>query len=332
MGVKYQDYYATLGVSKDATAKEIQAAFRKLARKFHPDVNKDPGAEARFKQINEAYEVLRDPEKRAKYDQLGANWQAGQDFTPPWAEYAGNYYTGDKGAMEFHFSTGGGFSDFFEVLFGRGAGGFGGFAAGRAEPRGEWSRPGEDREAILTITLEEAFAGAAKTIELQAMEMQPDGRLQQVQKQYEIKIPKGTLEGSKIRLRGQGRPGTGGGPPGDLYLKVKFAPHPVFRVERADLETEVAISPWEAMLGTRLEVPTMEGKVQMHLPGGTQPGQRFRLKGKGIPHKTGTGDLYVKIKVTIPKTLTPEEKALVERLQELTASRPGNEQGGAAYA
>lgn len=333
MSVKYQDYYQILGVSREATQKEIQAAFRKAARKYHPDVNKSPEAEEKFKMINEAYEVLKDPEKRKLYDQLGSSWKAGQDFkTPPGWEYTYNKAGTGGRTSGFYYTTGsdfGGFdfSDFFKEIFGGGMGGFEGFSSGTGQAR-SWSQKGEDRETDLTITLEEAYHGTTKSIQLQVIEEQPDGQLKRSLKHYDLKIPKGTLDGNRVRLKGQGNPGIGGGPPGDLYLKVHIAPHKIFKVDGADLITEIKLTPWEAILGAKVDIPTMDGKVQMNIPAGTQGDQRFRLRGKGISKKSGTGDLYVVVKIAIPKNLTPQEKELVERLAQLSSFQPRNEQGG----
>ncbi|MFZ7104239.1 MAG: DnaJ C-terminal domain-containing protein [Peptococcaceae bacterium] len=329
MAVKYQDYYQLLGIAREASQKEIQAAFRKAARKYHPDVNKSPEAEEKFKLINEAYEVLKDPEKRKLYDQLGSNWQAGQDFRPPpgWEQAnhgpsgsGGYYYTSSNDFGDFNFS------DFFQEIFGGGSG-FRNFSP-RGGSRGNWSQKGEDREAELSITLEEAYRGAVKTIQLQVMEEQGGGQLLRKTKSYDIKIPAGTVEGSKIRLKGQGSPGIGGGPPGDIYLKINIAPHNTYGIDGADLSTEIKISPWAAILGTKVDVPTLDGKVQMTIPPGTQSEQRFRLKGKGIPQKSAPGDLYAKIRISIPKVISKEEKELIEKLARISASEPQNKQGG----
>ncbi|KJS88180.1 MAG: hypothetical protein JM58_02055 [Peptococcaceae bacterium BICA1-8] len=303
MSVKYQDYYQTLGVSRDASQKEIQSSFRKAARKYHPDVNKSPEAEEKFKHLNDAYEVLKDTEKRKLYDQFGSNWQSGQD-TPKTPDANNAYhYSANPNFEGFEFS------DFFRGTFGQGFG-------------GNSSYKGEDREADLTITLEEAYNGTLKSIELQVLEEGPNGRLKQARKNYDIKIPKGSLDGKKIRLSGQGSPGIGGGPAGDLYLTLHIAPHENFQVDGADLITQIKISPWEAILGTKVYVPTLNGKVKMNIPPGTQSEQRLRLRGKGIPAKSGLGDLYIVTKILIPKVITSEEKELVEQLAEKSQFNP----------
>lgn len=327
MSVKFEDYYQVLGVQRDATSKEIQAAFRKLARKYHPDVNKDPDAEKNFKKINEAYEVLKDPDKRKQYDQLGANWKAGQDFTAPPGWENVNMHYGD-GSQEFHFGGSGDFSDFFEMLFGRQGGGFSGFSASpRSSRQRSWSQKGRDRESALTIGLEDAYFGTGKTVELQLLEEQPDGTLVNSRKEIQVKIPAGVKDGSKIRLKGQGEPGVNGGAPGDLYFTINIAPHHRFSAEGADLKTTVEISPWEAILGGKVRVSTMEGRVTITIPPGTQNAQRFRLKGKGLAQGTEKGDLYAVMKVIIPTNLSPEEIRLVEQLARLNAGT-GKEQEG----
>ena len=326
MSVKYEDYYQVLGVGRDATSKEIQAAFRKLARKYHPDVNKEPGAEKKFKKINEAYEVLKDPEKRKRYDQLGANWQAGQDFTypPGWEHVNINF---DDGGQAFHFSGSGDFSDFFELLFGRHGGGLNDFSAGRRSSRREnWSRKGQDTESELTISLEDAYYGATKTVALQVLEERHDGSMVSTRKEIQVKIPQGIKDGSRIRLKGQGGPGLNGGPPGDLYFKINIAPHDKFSLEGKDLKTIVSVSPWTAILGGKVRVATMEGNVAINIPQGTQNGQRFRLKGKGLPQGAEKGDLYAVVNIKIPTDLSREEIKLVEQLASLRGGT-GNEQG-----
>lgn len=315
MGVKYQDYYKLLGVGREASQKEIQSAYRKLARKYHPDVNKAADADEKFKEINEAYEVLKDPEKRKLYDQLGPNWKAGQDFTPPPGWDSSGF---GRGGQRTYYSTGdqGDFSDFFETMFGRGGfggfGGFDGFTTGRKAGRDGWSMKGEDREAEINITLEEAYHGGSKKIQFQVAERQSDGRVNRVTKDYNVKIPKGITEGKIIRLKGQGSPGSGGGPAGDLFLKVQILPHKTYKIEGDNLVTEIKLAPWEAILGSKLEVPTLDGRIKMSIPPGTQTDQRFRLRGKGMPTGTDKGDLYVVAKIVVPTSINSEEQGLIE--------------------
>ena len=316
MAVQFRDYYETLGVSKTASDDEIRKAFRKLARKYHPDVNKDKAtAEEKFKEINEAYEVLGDPVKRKKYDELGANWNAGADFRPPpgWESFGGGRPfpgRGPKGEeYEFHFG-GTGFSDFFEQFFGggRGPAGFGGGSFGQ-RPRG--AERGSDVEADIMVTLEEALHGSRRTISLRR------GNSNKVET-YQVKIPKGVHEGQRIRLAGQGEAGAGGGKSGDLFLRVRLARHPDFTVDGSDLVHEAKIPPSQAALGGELQVPTLEGSARLKLPPGTQGGQRFRLRGHGLPTAGGgRGDLFVVTQIQIPKKLTEREREIWGQLAEL---------------
>jgi curved DNA-binding protein len=312
MAVAYRDYYETLGVSRDASTEDIRRAYRKLARENHPDVNKDPGAEDRFKEISEAYEVLRDDEKRAKYDRFGANWRAGQDVSGA---------SGASGFEGFDFGNGGGggfrdvrvdfgdgadFSEFFERAFG-GRPGRGGRGAGR----GGFSTRGADHEVTVELSLEEAARGGKRKIALS------DGR------DYEVTIPRGVRDGQRIRLAGEGDPGTGGGPSGDLYLRVRLRPHPRFGVEGRDLYVDLPVAPWEAALGARVEVPTLDGTSRVKVPAGSSSGRRLRLKGQGMPGPRGEkGDLYATVKIVVPKKLTRDERELFERLAEVSAFDP----------
>ena len=319
MPVQFRDYYETLGVNKNATEDEIRSAFRKLARKYHPDVAKDKkAAEEKFKQINEAYEVLSDPEKRKKYDQLGANWNQPGGFQPPpdWGgqQPGGGFYrygTGD-GGVEFEFG-GTGFSDFFETFFGggRGRSGFSGF--GPTQPEAE---RGSDVEADIMVPLEEALNGATRTVSLRRAGSKKV-------ETYQVKIPRGVREGQRIRLVGQGEAGERGGKSGDLFLRVRLAKHPDFRVEGSDLVHEARIYPWQAVLGTELQVPTVEGDVRLKVPPGTKSGQRFRLRGRGLPTASGPrGDLYVEVEIEVPKKITERERELWSDLARLHGDAP----------
>jgi len=308
MPVQFKDYYETLGVPKAASQDDIRKAFRKLARQHHPDVAKDKKtAEAKFKEINEAYEVLGDADKRKKYDTLGADWERGGGFQQP----PGWQHTGGGGVDggDFHFG-GTGFSDFFETFFsGRREGGasFGGF--GRDEP----PQRGRDVEADIMVTIEEAFHGSRRDISFQRSGNSGV-------ETYKVRIPAGVGEGQRIRLAGQGNPGPRGGKAGDLFLRVKFARHPDYRVEGQDLIHEHALVPWQAVLGCEVSVPTLEGRARLKIPPGTQPGQRFRFKQRGLmnPDKT-RGDLYVAVQLEIPKTLRARERELWEQLSRETA-------------
>jgi curved DNA-binding protein len=321
MAVTFQDYYQTLGVSRNATQDEIRRAYRKAARKYHPDVNKAKDAEEKFKQANEAYEVLKDPEKRKLYDQLGAEWKAGQAFRPPpgWEDVHFEF-RGSPGAEGF--DLGGGFSDFFEMLFGgrRRGGRGGGATSGR---QASWSMPGRDLEAEITTRLEDSYHGATKTITLQGHEVDDQGKVRPVTRTYEVRIPAGVTDGSRVRLAGKGSPGIGGGPPGDLYLKIHLEPHPRFRVDAHDLQVEVPVTPWEAALGRTVEVPIMEGTANLRLPPGTQSGQKLRLRGKGLPMRDGgRGDLFAVVKIVVPKTLSNRERELFTEMAGVSSFNP----------
>ncbi len=305
MAVAYQDYYAALGVPRDATEQDIRSAYRKLAREHHPDVNKEPGAEDRFKEISEAYEVLRDKDKRERYDRLGANWKAGQDVSG-----AGGYeeaFRGGDGFSDVRVDFGGGdFSDFFESFFARqrphGAerAGFNGF-----------SRRGGDQEATLELTLEEAAAGGKRRLSL------GDGR------DFEVNIPRGVRAGQRIRLAGQGEPGSGGAPAGDLFLRVRVKRHPLFRVKGDDLYVDLPVSPWEAALGAEVPVRTLSGTARVRVPPGSSSGRRLRLRGEGLPN-TGdsAGDLHAVVTVRVPKRLNGEERELFEQLAAVSKFDP----------
>ncbi|RLB06522.1 MAG: J domain-containing protein [Deltaproteobacteria bacterium] len=324
MAVKYKDYYEILGVPRNATQEEIHAAYRKLARKYHPDVNKSPDAEEKFKEIGEAYEVLKDPEKRKKYDQLGANWKAGQDFTPPpgWEVHFDFWGPGEETGETSWRTTD--FSDFFETLFG------GGFKRTRARSgrtggpfTGTWVQDGQDQEAKITITLEDAYRGGTKTIMLQTPKIDENGNVTMETKSYEVKIPPGVTAGQKIRLSGQGQPGTGGGRPGDLYLVVDIAPHPYYRLEGRDIYYKLKVTPWEAALGAQVDVPTPGGFVSVRIPPGTSSGKKLRLRGKGLPNPKGKpGDFYVEVEIAVPEKLTSREKELFEELKKHSTFNP----------
>lgn len=325
MAVQFRDYYEVLGVQRTATQEEIQRSYRKLARKFHPDVNKAKDAEEKFKEINEAYEVLKDPEKRQKYDQLGANWKAGQEFRPPpgWDVHF-DFGSGQAGQSGFQWGNAEGFSDFFEALFGgqtrRGAA-----RGGRSRKSGGpvWTQAGADQEVVLRIPLEDAFRGATKPITMQMQTVTPEGQLAVQEKNYEVKIPVGILDGQKIRLAGQGGEGTGGGPRGDLYLKVEIEPHPIYRMNGRDLTMDLSVAPWEAVLGAEVQLTTLAGAVTLKLPPGTQNGQRLRLRGKGMPNPRGAaGDLYVLISIVVPKEPSDRERELFAELQRVSTFRP----------
>jgi curved DNA-binding protein len=327
MSIPFQDYYEILGVDRKAQDKEIKSAYRKLARKWHPDLHsgKDKEkAEEKIKQINEAYEVLKDKEKREKYDRLGANWRAGEDFHP----------SPDMG--DFHFYTGtdtagNGFSDFFRIIFGDD------FGRGARTSRRRGPMRGQDVESELELTLEEAYRGGEKSLQVTSKEAcqacagtGSDGRtfcprcggigVINRMKNLAVKIPAGVTEGSKIRLKGQGGEGYDGGDPGDLYFKVRILPHRNYKIQGDDLEVEATLRPEQAVLGDQVTVPTLDGPVYMKVPAGTRAGRRLRLKGKGLPNRGGRGDQYVLIKIDIPEHLTAEEERLYKQL---AASKKG---------
>lgn len=323
MAVKFRDYYEILGIQRAAAQDEIQRAYRKLARKYHPDVNKSAGAEDKFKEINEAYEVLKDPEKRKMYDQLGPDWRSGQDFRPP-PGWNVHYDFGGGGAQQW--GGAGGFSDFFESLFG-GAGGFrqaqrGG--AGRGFGQGAvWRQAGADQETTIRISLEDAFRGGTRPIVLQTQAINPNGQIEVQEKRYDVKIPAGMLTGQKIRLPSQGGEGVGGGPRGDLYLKIEIEPHPVFTLKGRDLYMDVPVSPWEAVLGTEADITTLSGLVTLKIPAGTQSGRKMRLRGKGMPNPKGQpGDLYATIVVRVPTNPSGRERELFEELKKISGFNP----------
>jgi len=323
--LEYKDYYATLGVPKKASADEIQKAYRKLARKYHPDVNQSSGAEDRFKEITESYEVLKDPEKRQHYDRFGKDWKsfAGGGGAPP------------PGFENVRFDFGGagdtGFSSFFDALFGGAAGGGGG-----ASPFGGGGNPfdgggfrtefgggqpgfdprGQDQEATIVLTVQEAARGGAREISTS------DPRTGEVKK-TSINLPRGVKPGQKIRLTGRGGVGMGGGPAGDLYLKVEVRPGEGLRLEGLDLHTDLAVSPWEAALGADASVRTLDGAVKVKVPAGTSSGRKIRLRGRGFPNPKGTaGDLYAEIRVVVPEELSEKERELFEELRKISSFTP----------
>jgi curved DNA-binding protein len=310
--VAFRDYYEVLGVARGASEEEIRRAYRKLARTYHPDVNKDPGAEERFKEVSEAYEVLRDPEKRERYDRLGANWKAGEDVSG--AEGFEGFRQGGFGSgggfgdVRVEFGEGAGFSDFFESLFGaRGARG------GRARTAGfdGFSRRGADHEATLELSLEEAARGGRRKISL------GDGR------DYQVNIPPGVRDDQRIRLAGEGAQGAAGGPAGDLFLRVRVKPHPRFRVEGRDLHVDLPVAPWEAALGTSVEVPTLDGSTKVKVPAGSSSGRKLRLRRLGMPGPgKARGDLFATVKIVVPKKPTKAERELYERLAEASSFDP----------
>lgn len=325
--MEYRDYYETLGVPRTATQDEIKQAYRKLARKYHPDVSKEKDAESTFKAVNEANEVLRDPEKRAAYDRMGSNWKAGQDFQPPpgWDE-GFEFRGGGPGGAGFERGFGGmgggdgdfDASDFFEQLFGRGRGGMGGMGGRGGGPRAAASMQGEDSHAKVHVALEDAYRGAERSIVLRAPTVGDDGRVRLEERRLDVHIPKGIRPGQQLRLAGQGHPGHGGAAAGDLFLEIDFEPNDRYRVEGADVYADVRIAPWEAALGAPVEVTLPDGvTLQMSVPANSQPGRKLRLKGRGLPaaKASGTpGDFYVVLQVALPPADDPRAKEAWETL------------------
>jgi curved DNA-binding protein len=314
--MEYKDYYEVMGVARGATQDEIKRAYRKLARKYHPDVSKEADAEERFKSLGEAYEVLKDPEKRAAYDQLGSNWQGGQDFNAPpdWDagfEFSGGGFTDGDSAN---------YSDFFEELFGRAHA-----AQGAGRQRGFHAR-GQDRHAKILVDLQDSFEGATRAINLQVPELTPDGHVTTRTRTLNIKIPRGIREGQKIRLSGQGDPGQGNAAAGDLYLEIDFKPHPLYRADAHDLYLDLPVAPWEAALGATVKVPTPEGVVELKVPAGSAQGKKMRLKGRGIPAKQ-PGDLYVVLQIALPVANTEQAKKLYKQMQDELNFNPRSRMG-----
>ena len=291
--MEYKDYYQIMGVGRDAPADDIKRAYRKLARKYHPDVSKEKDAEARFKEVGEAYEVLRDPEKRAAYDALGAR-KPGEEFRPP------PDWQFDHGGTE---TDAGAHSDFFEQLFG-------GLGRGR---RGSFRSRGLDTAGQVEVTLEEAFRGTERRLSLQRVAVDERGRAQPTTQQLTVRIPAGVVDGQRIRVQSQGEPGMGGGPPGDLFLEVRLLPHRWFRPEGRDIRLDLPVTPWEAALGETVRVPTLGGRVDLKLPKGSQTDGQLRLRGRGLPGNP-PGDQLVVLKIMAPPAQTPADEALYKEM------------------
>ncbi len=300
--MEYKDYYKFMGVSRDATQDQIKRAYRKLARKYHPDVSKESNAETQFKEVGEAYEVLKDPEKRAAYDRLGSQWRAGQEFKPPPGWDTGFEFSGGG----FRPAEAADFSDFFEALFG-------GARFGRGERRSDFRMHGDDHHAKIPIDLEDACQDATRAITLRVPEITPDGHIQTRDRSLNVRIPKGIKQGQRIRLAAQGASAVGDGTPGDLYLEIEFKPHRLYRVEKRDVYLDLPVAPWEAALGANITVPTLGGKVAMKIPKGSQAGDRLRLKGRGLPGKP-PGDQYVVLRIVTPPAATKAAEAAYQKM------------------
>lgn len=301
--MEYKDYYKILGVDKKADEATIKQAYRRLARKFHPDVSKEPNAEEQFKNVQEAYEVLKDKDKRAAYDELGSNWQAGQDFRPPpgWDANA-HFRHGSRGQQQFNEEDLGQFSDFFANMFGGGR--QGGFAGGQGRPG--FKQRGGDQHAKIQVPLNEAFHGATRTIQLQM----PDHQLRTLK----VMIPAGAQQGQQLRLQGQGLPGINGGPNGDLFLEIEIQKHPLFSLQGRDVYITLPVTPWEAALGAEIKIPTLGGPVGLRLNPDSQSGQKLRLKGRGMPGKPAAGDQYAVLQIQTPAPHNDEQKNLYKQM------------------
>ncbi len=317
----FKDYYAVMGLAREATQDDIKRAYRKLARKYHPDVSKEAGAEERFKAVGEAYEVLKDPEKRAAYDQLGTGWREGQEFRPPPGWDAGFEFSGGG-----YTSSGEGvFSDFFETLFG-GLGGTAHSGFGRSAPR---AGRGEDHHSTIAVTLEDAFHGATLALQLRVPEYDAAGRLTTRQRKLQVKVPRGVIAGKRIRLPGQGAPGLRGGQAGDLFLEVQLKPHSIYEVDGKKVFLNLPVTPWEAALGAKVQVPTLAGRVDLNIPAGARSGQKLRLKGRGMPVPGEVaGDQYVVLQIVTPPADTPARKAFYEGMARELPFNPRSHLGG----
>ncbi len=314
--MEYKDYYKIMELERTASQDEIKRSYRKLARKYHPDVSKEADAEERFKEVGEAYEVLKDPEKRAAYDHLGANFKAGQEFHAPpnWDsgfEFRGGGFTDADKA---------GFSDFFEELFGQQG------QNAHAAYRTQFNARGQDHHAKVVVDLEDAFHGATRSISLQSPQLDEHGQIHLSTRTLNVKIPKGVKEGQLIRLVGQGEPGMGKGVKGDLYLEIHFKPHPIYRAQGHDLHMQLPIAPWEAALGAAVKAPTPAGKVDLKIPAGSNSGKKLRLKGRGIPGNP-PGDIYVTLSVVVPPANSDQAKKLYEEMGSTLAFNPRADMG-----
>jgi len=310
--MEFKDYYKILGVSTDADLKAIKTAYRKLARKYHPDVSTEKDAEKQFKDVAEAYEVLSDEKKRAEFDQLRQYGSAGQRFEPP------------PGWQSSNQGSGGDFSDFFESIFGAGrqrAGGSRGFEG----TEDFTSSRGRDVDVELPLFFEDTFSDEARPLEYNLPHYGESGRLADIRKTLSVKLPPGVADGDRIRLKGQGGPGFGNGPAGDLYLRIRLVPHPLFDVAGHDLNITVPVAPWEAALGAKITLPTLTGKISLAIAPDSQNGQRLRIKGKGLRTRSGNGDLFAILKVVMPAKSNPEAMRLWKEVASVAAFNPRRE-------
>lgn len=318
--MEFKDYYETLGVARDAQAEDIKKAFRRLARKYHPDVSKEPKADVRMKEVNEAYAVLSDPEKRAAYDRLGRNYHAGEEFhaPPDWEQRFGFSTGGASGG--FSGAGAADFSDFFSEIFGRASHGRGGRSS-----HAQFNMRGEDHHTQIMLDVKDAYFGATHAIHVRVPESDAHGYARMRDRKLDVHIPKGVREGQMIRLAGQGNPGIGSGSAGDLYLEVKFKPHPRYRVEGRDVYATLPVAPWEAALGGTVAAPVPDGMLEVHIPDGSQSGRKLRLKGRGIPGAHAgahAGDLYLVLEVMLPAADTPKARELYRTMAREIAFNP----------
>ena len=309
--MKYKDYYKILGVERTANDEQIKKAYRKLARRYHPDVSKEKNAEEKFKEVAEAYEVLKDAEKRKAYDTMGS-YQPGQDFRPP-PDWEQQFHSGGFQGVED--------VDLFDLLSGLGRGGFRPGGAGRSG--GAFRMRGQDYEVTAHLSVEDAARGTELEIPLPVTEMSEDGQLRRTSKTVKVRIPKGATDGQRLRVPGKGGSGHGGGPDGDLYVNIQLRPHDLFRVSGHDLYLEVPVAPWEAALGAEVQIPTLDGRVSVKVPSGSRAGQKLRVRGKGLPRPGGgEGDLYAVLQVVTPSVLSEREKELYRELQQASSFNP----------
>lgn len=321
--MEYKDYYKILGVERGADADAIKQAYRRLARKFHPDVSKEPNAEEQFKNVQEAYEVLKDAEKRAAYDALGSNWKAGQDFRPPPGWESDPRFHRGGGQQQFSEEDMQDFGDFFSNIFGGGGrGGFEGRGGFSGRGSREFSQRGADQHAKILVTLDEAFRGGTRTIQLQMPEVDMEGRIQNKLRTLKVIIPAGAAQGQQLRLAGQGGPGIGGAPNGDLYLEIDIQNHPLFSLQGRDIYLTLPVTPWEAALGAEIKIPTLAGPVGLKLNPDSQSGQKLRLKGRGMPGKPAAGDQYAVLQIQTPAPHSDDQKRIYKEMADAMPFNP----------
>jgi curved DNA-binding protein len=317
--MEYRDYYKILGIQKTASDNDIKQAYRRLARKYHPDVSKEANAEEKFKDVQEAYEVLKDTEKRKAYDQLGANWKQGQEFRPPPGWDANTHFNRSRTGETFQESDMEGFSDFFANIFGGAQ-----QRRGRGQGFREFRQRGQDQHAKISITLEDAFHGTTRTIQMQMPELDANGQMHHALRTIKVTIPAGAKSGQQLRLAKQGAPGMGGGEAGDLYFEVDIEPHTMFSLKGSDVYLTLPVTPWEAALGSDVKIPTLGGQVGLKLAPNSQTGQKLRLKGRGMPGKPNAGDQYAILQILTPPAQTDEQKQVYKQMAQIMPFNPRN--------